>query len=112
LRLIIFFFLLSTVAIASAVNDPLALNFTGDIDELQQLLAGEVIGFVNRSAGEGIFNQTSRPARADPPFYHLMKNDTMFRDFENLTGPVEGISFSVNDSWNESFFERLIQDWW
>ena len=112
MRLIIFFFLLSTVAIASAVNDPLAANFTGDIDELEMLLAGEAIGFVNRSVGEGIFNQTGRPARADPPFYHLMENDTMFRDFENLTGPVERIPFRVNDSWNESFFERLIRDWW
>ena len=108
MRLIIFFFLLLAVAIASAAGDPLAANFTGDIDELEMLLAGEAIGSVNRSVGEGIFNQT----RAEPPFYHLMKNDTMFRDFENLTGPVERIPFRVNDSWNESFFERLIQDWW
>jgi len=107
LRLVIFFFLLSMAA-ASAVSDPLTANFTGGIDELEQLLAGDVAGSVNRSAGDGIFNQT----RADPPFYHLMKNDTMFLDFENLTAPVEMISFVANDSQNESFFEQLILDWW
>ena len=110
--LIIFFFLLSMAGAASTATDPLAANFTGDIDELQLLLAGEGIGAVNRSAGDGIFNQTGRPTSADPPFYHLMKNDTMFRDFENLTAPGERIPFSVNDSWNESFFEMLIRDWW
>ena len=122
--LIIFFFLLSMAVAASAAVDPLAANFTGDLDELQLLLAGEGIGVVNRSAGDGIFNQdeifnqdgifnqTRYPTRAEPPFYHLMRNDTMFRDFENLTAPGDGIPFSVNDSWNESFFERLIRDWW
>lgn len=108
MRLVIFFFLLSMVAVASAVSDPLAANFTGGIDELEMLLAGDVAGSVNRSAGDGIFNQT----RADPPFYHLMKNDTMFLDFENLTAPVEMISFVANDSQNESFFEVLVRDWW
>ena len=110
--LIIFFFLLSMAVAASAAVDPLAANFTGDLDELQLLLAGEGIGVVNRSAGDGIFNQTRHPTRAEPPFYHLMRNDTMFRDFENLTAPGDGIPFSVNDSWNESFFEMLIRDWW
>ena len=122
--LIIFFFLLSMAGAASAAVDPLTANFTGDIDELQLLLAGEAMGVVNRSAGDGIFNQdeifnqdgifnqTRYPTRAEPPFYHLMRNDTMFRDFENLTAPGERIPFSVNDSWNESFFEMLIRDWW
>jgi hypothetical protein len=112
LRLVIFFFLLSMVATASAVSDPLATNFTGGIDELELLLAVDVTGSVNRSAGYGLFNQTRHPDRADPPFYHLMKNDTMFRDFENLTAPVEMISFAANDSQNESFFEALVRDWW
>jgi hypothetical protein len=112
LRITILFLLFSTVAVASAATDPLALNFTGDLDQLEALLAGEGIGVVNRSAGEGIFNQTSYPAGADPPFYHLMKNDTMFRDFINLTGPVDPVPLSVNATWNESFFEMLIRDWW
>jgi hypothetical protein len=107
-----FFLLFSTVAAASAAVDPLALNFTGDLDELEALLAGEGIGVVNRSAGDGIFNHTRSTARAEPPFYHLMKNDSMFRDFENLTGSVDPVPFSVNASWNESFFEMLIEDWW
>ena len=109
---LIFFLLFSTVAAASAVADPLALNFTGDLDELELLLAGEGIGVVNRSVGDGIFNQTRYPARADPPFYHLMRNDSMFRDFENLTGPVDQIPLHVNATWDESFFEMLIRDWW
>lgn len=109
---LIFFLLFSTVAAASAAVDPLALNFTGDLDELETLLAGEEIGFVNRSAGDGIFNQTRYSARADPPFYHLMRNDSMFRDFVNLTGSVDPVPFSVNATWNESFFEMLIRDWW
>jgi len=109
---LIFFLLFSTVAVASAAVDPLAPSFTGDLDELEALLGGEVVGFVNRSAGEGIFNQTRSSAQADPPFYHLVRNDSMFRDFENLTGPVDPIPFSVNATWNESFFEMLIRDWW
>jgi len=109
---LIFFLLFSTVAAASPALDPLALNFTGDLDELEALLAGEGIGFVNRSAGEGIFNETRSPAGADPPFYHLMRNDSMFRDFENLTGPVDPIPLHVNTTWNGTFFEMLIRDWW
>jgi len=112
LHITIFFLLFLAVATASAAIDPLAANFTGDMDELQLLLAGEEMGFVNRSAGEGILNETRYPTRADPPFYHLMKNDTMFRDFQNLTGPGDPIPISVNDSWNEPFFEGLIRDWW
>jgi len=109
---LIFFLLFSMVAVASAAFDPLALNFTGGLDELESLLAGEGIGVVNRSAGEGIFNQTRYPVGADPPFYHLMRNESMFRDFENLTGPVDPIPLRVNATWNESFFEMLIRDWW
>jgi hypothetical protein len=108
----ILFLLFLAVATASAAIDPLAANVTVEMDELQLLLAGGEIGFVNRSTGERIFNETRYPARADPPYYHLMKNDTMFRDFQNLAGPVNPIPIRVNDSWNEPFFERLIRDWW
>ncbi len=100
------------VATASAAVDPLAANLTSDIDELQLLLAGEEMGFVNRSVGEGIFNQSRYPARADPPFYHLMRNESIFRDFENLTVLPDLLPFDVNDSWNGSFFETMIEEWW
>jgi hypothetical protein len=62
--------------------------------------------------GEGIFNKTGSSTRADPPFYHLMKNDSMFRDFENISGPVDPFPFRVDATWNGSFFETLIEDWW
>ena len=108
---LIFFLILSTAA-ASAAVDPLALNTTGDLDELEALLAGGEIGLVNRSAGEGIMNASSSPAESEPPFLHLIRNESIFRDFENLTGPVIVFPISAESAWNGSFFDRLIEEWW
>ena len=106
------FFLILSMATASAAIDPLALNATGDFDELEALLAGEEIGPVNRSAGEGIMDGSRVPAEAEPPFLHLIRNESIFRDFENLTGPVIPLPISAESAWNGSFFERLIEEWW
>ncbi|WP_428402153.1 hypothetical protein [Methanocrinis sp.] len=99
-------------ATASAAVDPLAANLTGGVDELQLLLAGEEMGFVNRSAEEGIFNQSRYPATASPPFYHLMRNESIFRDFENLTGTADPVPLDFNATMNGSFFEMMIEEWW
>ncbi|MDF0592254.1 hypothetical protein P0O24_01465 [Methanotrichaceae archaeon M04Ac] len=109
---LLFFLLFSMVAAASAAFDPLALNFTGDLDELEALLAGAGIGVVNRSAGDGIFNDTGADAETEPPFYHLMRGVSIFHDFQNLTAPRDPAPFSVEALMNKSFFETLLRDWW
>lgn len=109
---LLFLLLFSTVAAASATLDPLALNFTGDIDELEALLAGVGVGVVNRSAGDGLFNETARPVGTEPPFYHIMRGESIFLDFENLTASEDPVPLWVDSPWNESFFEMLIRDWW
>lgn len=109
---LIFFLLFSTVATASAAFDPLAFNFTGDIDELEALLAGVGVGVVNRSAGDGLFNETADRSRTEPPFYHIMRGESIFSDFENLTASEGPVPLRVESPWNESFFEMLLRDWW
>jgi len=106
------FFLLFSMSAASAAFDPLALNFTGDLDELEALLAGAGIGVVNRSAGDGIFNDTGADAETEPPFYHLMRGESIFHDFQNLTALRDPAPFSIEALMNESFFETLLRDWW
>jgi hypothetical protein len=109
---LLFFLLFSTVATASAASDPLAFNFTGDLDELEALLAGWGIGVVNRSAADGLFNETADRNRTDPPFFHIMRGESIFFDFENLTASEEPAPLRVESPWNESFFEILLRDWW
>ncbi|HPE63004.1 MAG TPA: hypothetical protein PLQ49_02730 [Methanothrix sp.] len=105
--LFIFFLILSTVTAAAAL-DPLAINTTSDFDELEALLAREVAGPA-QPAGVGTTNPT---AEIEPPFIHLIRNESIFLDFENLTGPVTPFPISAESSWNGSFFETLIDEWW
>lgn len=78
--------IVSTVALASAAVDPLALNFTGDLDELEALLAGADIGAINRTAAEE--GRSGANAGMEPPFFHLMRNESIFLEFKNLTASI------------------------
>lgn len=100
----------STMALASDAVDPLDLKFTGDLDELEALLAGEDIGLVDRSAaGEG---QSRADPGIEPPFLHLLRNESIFLDFVNLTASAFPEPFGVDTAENDSFFEILLRDWW
>jgi hypothetical protein len=100
----------STMAMASAAVDPLNLSFTGDLDELEALLAGADIGLVNRSAA-GAARSGADPG-IEPPFLHLLRNESIFLDFANLTAPAFPLTFGADAAENESFFEILLRDWW
>lgn len=102
--------IVSTLALASAAVDPLALNFTGDLDELEALLAGADIGAINRTAAEE--GRSGANAGMEPPFFHLMRNESIFLEFKNLTASIFPEAFGVDSTWNESFFDALLREWW
>jgi|GEM_PF-614015 len=104
---LIFLLILST-ATASSAKGPLALNTTADFDELEALLSREEAGPA-QPAGSG---RTDPGAEIEPPFLHLIRNESIFLDFENLAGPVTPLPISVESSWNGSFFQMLIDEWW
>ncbi|MHC1631486.1 MAG: hypothetical protein ACXQT4_04225 [Methanotrichaceae archaeon] len=119
LRSIVVFFLV--ILIASAADDPLdfnssddqkdplALNLSINLEELEALLSEPEIQFVNYSDKVELHNETT--PHASIPFARFFRNDTLFNEFVNLTSTDLKPPY-INQTWSESFFEDIFEVWW
>jgi len=85
-----------------------------ELKELKILLGKSNQSYVDQS-DLGLYynvslNKTS--PHASLPFIHYLNNDTMFRDFVNLTSE-DVVPFHIAFNWSdESFFGRMFEMWW
>ena len=129
MRLFLLFLLFSTPMVALAAEDPLALegdlssvstnrsadplalNRSADLAELESLL-GEDRSSANDSSLEEFYS--SGTSEESVPYFRLFRNDSLYCDFWNLSTSefdLPHIGSDLAES-NESFFDEMLETWW
>jgi len=99
-------------ASVSQSADPLALNRSAELAELESILGGENRSFANDSSLDEFYN--SGTSKESLPYSQLFGNDSLYRDFVNLSASefnLPHIGTDLTES-NESFFDEMFEAWW